>query len=176
MKLMDGIASEKLLGAFYTPDFVVDVCLNRIATLLSGKTSISLLEPSVGDGAFLKGVHKAQCKLLFKNVHTTGIELVPGEAKKCKELLQDWGMSGEIITSSFFEWASQQDQFFDAVIGNPPFIRYQFMTETDRLLAEFLLQAEGHTLQGVSNVWIPFVLLSLKLLKIGGGRARRPTA
>lgn len=60
---------------------------------------------------------------------------------------------------------------YDVLVGNPPFVRYQFISEVVRLHANSLLSKSGREIAGVSNLWIPFTLISLELLKTCGAFA-----
>ena len=168
MKLLADIKAEKRRGAYYTSSLLVTACLNRIAGLTDATRPLRILEPSAGDGAFTRGLQTFIPNGLFTRTHLTSVELSEIEAAKCRQELTDSGLSGEVVSSSFFAWADQDNTLFDVVVGNPPFVRYQFVEERDRSLAEWLLRSEGLALQGVSNLWIPFVLLSLRRLVTGG--------
>ena len=171
MKLVENMAADKLRGAYYTSALLVHACLERIAVLTNAKQSLRVLESSAGDGAFARGFYNFAKSGKLQWPHLTCIELCEAEAVKCREAMVCYGIAGTTQHSSFFKWADENQERFDAVVGNPPFVRYQFMDELDRALAEKLLRCEGLELQGVSNLWIPFVLLSLRRLKPGGAFA-----
>lgn len=99
------------------------------------------------------------------------VELDPTEAAVCRGALRQSGLSGQVVNDTFFAWASSQLPCFDAVVGNPPYIRYQFVDPQDRRFAEKLVSRLGLTLRGVSNLWIPFAIVSLSLLRPGGAFA-----
>jgi adenine-specific DNA methylase len=80
-------------------------------------------------------------------------------------------IAGTVINTSFFEWAVDRSPEFDAVIGNPPFVRYQFIPKRDRDNLESMIALEGKSLARVSNLWIPFTIISLELLRHGGAFA-----
>ena len=168
MKIMEEVTSEKLRGAFYTSPSLVDACLRRIVELIDTRVPLRLLEPSSGDGAFIHGLEPYIQRGEITEPDITCIELMESEAAACREALRRHCLNGSVAHSSFFAWADKNNCIFDAVVGNPPFVRYQFVPDNDRLLAEWLLRARGKELQGVSNLWIPFVLLSLDLLREGG--------
>jgi adenine-specific DNA-methyltransferase len=171
VKVMDEVTSEKLRGAFYTSPSLVKACLRRITTLLNTKRPLRILEPSSGDGAFIHGLQSYVATGEIVQPDITCIELMESEAVACREALRTHHLDGQVVHGSFFAWADKNVCVFDAVVGNPPFVRYQFVPENDRLLAEWLLRVRGKELQGVSNLWIPFVLLSLDLLREGGAFA-----
>ena len=72
----------------------------------------------------------------------------------------------------FLQWALLQmasgKKPFDAVIGNPPFIRYQYLPEDAQLKAEQMFKVLGLPFTKHTNAWVPFVLASIALLKPGG--------
>jgi adenine-specific DNA-methyltransferase len=168
MKLMQDIEAKKLSGSFYTPPRVVDLCLQRVREMRPGIAPGRILEPSAGDGAFIRGISRLSARNRLRKGLLTCVELNEVEGTKCHQELHSAGLTGEVFLKSFFQWATQDRGQYDVVIGNPPFVRYQFVPEDDRWLAEWLLRMRGHELQGVSNYWIPFVLLSLDLLREGG--------
>nr|WP_068259733.1 N-6 DNA methylase [Rubripirellula obstinata] len=168
MKFAHELSADKLRGGFYTPDNLADDCLKRVRRLLGDRSKIDLLEPSAGDGAFVRAVGRAIDRSDFENVRVTGIELNEGEAAKAKTALSDINASGSIHNCSFFDWANSSECLFDCIVGNPPFVRYQFVKPSDRVAADELLASAGLSFDGVSNLWIPFVVGSLNLLKPDG--------
>lgn len=167
MKLISEVGSDKLRGGFYTPDFVVDYCLQRLKSLMGATKISTLLEPAAGDGAFVRGLARTS-GVLQERSSVVCAEIIPDEAAICRSELARAGLKGEVFAGSFFEWAHGTSDLFDAVVGNPPFVRYQFVSQQDRSLAESLLCRSDNYLQGVSNLWIPFVWVSLSRLRQGG--------
>ncbi len=171
MKFIEDIGEDKLRGAFYTPPPMVEACISRLSSLTNTLGYLKILEPSAGDGAFIRGLQKFLRDVPMSSPDMTCVELLGSEAAQCERELARCGIEGEVVSGSFFEWAFNNTEIYDAVLGNPPFVRYQFVPDRDRMLAEIMLRAEGHDLQGVSNLWIPFVLLSLRRLRAGGAFA-----
>ncbi len=163
---------DKLRGGYYTS--------SRVAEWLCGwaiqSASDAVLEPSCGDGAFLEaaarrlrtlGVTPAKIARLL-----TGVEIIPAEARSATERLRSvLGKSAERIVqnSDFFAWWQASDQpAFDAIIGNPPFIRYQSFPEPHRTLAMSIMGEQGLTPNRLTNIWVPFVVAATASLKPGG--------
>ena len=121
VKLIDQIDSQKLRGGFYTPDAVVDACLERVSLLLNGNPEVRVLEPSAGDGAFVRGL--ARTRGLVRRSHMTCVESLDAEAQACREELERTRVAGEVITDSFFHWLRGQRGPFNVTIGSPLFIR-----------------------------------------------------
>lgn len=57
---------------------------------------------------------------------------------------------------------------FDAIIGNPPFIRYQSFPEPHRTIAMQIMGDQGLTPNRLTNIWVPFVVAATASLKAGG--------
>lgn len=169
MKLSTEVPSDKLRGGFYTPAPLVDVCLNRVATLNEGQDNLTVLEPSVGDGAFLR--HLIRHRLSTSTKSFTGIETVEAEAQKCRETGRLAPFDTSIRCTNALEWAAKTNEMVDVVVGNPPFIRYQFVSKPDLQAVEQVGKRIGLTFRGVSNLWIPVVLGALSRLRTGGSMA-----
>jgi hypothetical protein len=169
MKTRDEVTADKLRGGFYTPDPLVDLCLARIAALSRGCTTVSFLEPSVGDGAFIRGL--ARSPLRDRIIGVEAVELLEAEAKKSASALELAGLPGLVQVGSAIEWAATTVAEFDAAAGNPPFVRFQFVSKRDRTFAVSLAQRLGLSFGGVSNLWLPVLIGALSRLRLGGAFA-----
>lgn len=171
MKLIHEVKADKLRGGYYTADRLVDWCLDRVVRLTRPAASLRWLEPSAGDGAFVRGLARLRSRCDLQDARVTAIELIETEAAACRRELRASGLRGRIVNDSFFAWAQRRQPCFDALVGNPPYVRYQFVDPEDRRLAEELTKRMGIELRGVSNLWIPFALVSMALLRPGGAFA-----
>lgn len=171
MIVKQAVDPNKLRGGYYTDDRIVGHCINKVREHFGG-WPLRWLEPSAGDGAFLRGLDRLLPRGSVRSrqqIHA--FELVPAEARKARAVLAQSSLAGTVTPGSFFDSVEELPSDIDALVGNPPFVRYQFVPESDRAAAERLLGANGVTLQGVSNLWIPFALLALARLRIGGAFA-----
>lgn len=166
MKLSTEVSSEKLRGGFYTPDSLVNVCLDRVAALASSQGKLTVLEPSAGDGAFLRRLIEHRLSACVESF--IGVEIVEAEARKCYETGRKAPFDTSINHMSVLEWTAETDKNVDVVIGNPPFVRYQFVPKSDLRFVEQLGRRMGLAFRGVSNLWIPVLLGALARLRIGG--------
>src|ERR1700733_13645297 len=80
MNLITEATSEKLRGGFYTPEPIAEFILRWGIT---GSNDCDILEPSCGDGVFLKQIQKNQLK--YKSI--TAVELDGVEAEKAEQIL-----------------------------------------------------------------------------------------
>ena len=60
------------------------------------------------------------------------------------------------------------EEAFDAVVGNPPFIRYQYLPQEQQRVSEKIFHALRLPFTKHCNAWAPFILGSLHLLRPGG--------
>ena len=127
------------------------------------------MEPSCGDGSFLNAItHRlkilgATRQEVKKNV--IGVELDSVEAEKAAQ----YGTT--VVCKDFFSYFREvvdDKKKFDAIVGNPPFIRYQNFNEEYREIAFTLMNKYGFKPNRLTNIWLPFLLLSCNALKPNG--------
>ncbi len=170
VKTATEVTAEKLRGGFYTPPDLVQFCLKRAAELAPDKRRLSLLEPSIGDGGFIRGI--AASDLRDRIETALGFEILDIEAEKSRQAMRSAGIAGTVRSSSVVTWASESETpDIDVAVGNPPFLRFQFVSAEDREGAERLAETLGLSFRGVSNLWIPVLLGALNRLRPGGAFA-----
>jgi adenine-specific DNA-methyltransferase len=160
MKLIKNASAEKLRGGFYTPEAIADFILRWG---INGSKNSDILEPSCGDGVFLDQIKNS--KLKYKSI--TAIELDTIEANKAKNIKLD---NTEIINDDFHAFCNSTNKKFDLVVGNPPYIRYQFFDREQQAAAGEIFKAAGLTYSKLTNAWVSFVIGSSLLLKEKGGK------
>ncbi len=157
MKPIEGY--DKLRGGYYTPSDIADFIVRWVGPTPEN----TILEPSCGDGSFL-----AAFKNIFpdyKQENVTGIELDPAEAAKASQ----YGY--KVIAGDFFSYYEhdvEEKKTFDVIVGNPPFIRYQNFDEKYRAVAFELMRNHGFHPNRLTNIWLPFLLLSCEALGENG--------
>ena len=163
MKPIEGY--NKLRGGYYTPDKISEF----IAEWAIQKASDSVLEPSCGDGSFLNAITSRYRKLGATNEqiqnNVLGIELDDIEAAKSAQY------GATVVCKDFFTYYQEnieEQTKFDVIVGNPPFIRYQNFTEEYRKIAFALMNKHGFQPNRLTNIWLPFLVLSCKALKSTG--------
>lgn len=164
MNFKENESESKLRGGYYTPP---DVARYLSRWVLSAQPA-SLLEPSCGDGAFLRALEG----LKISKLSVTGVERLAGEAAKARKAANSLkARAAQVVSADFLEWAQQKldsGASFDAVTGNPPYIRYQYLDEEDQKLSEQLFDRFSLVFTKHTNAWVPFVIACVALLSPGG--------
>lgn len=158
MQLIEDASTQKLRGAYYTPPVIASFILHWG---INGSIDADILEPSCGDGVFLEQIAKEQ--MLFH--HITAVEYEATEAEKTKAIgLHD----SEVINADFHRFCLDTKQKFNLVVGNPPFIRYQYYDERQQELATEIFAKAGLKRSKLTNAWVTFVVGCSLLLKDNG--------
>lgn len=151
--------AQKLRGGYYTPSIISRI----LAEWAIPDGHARVLEPSAGDGQLIT----AAVQRLDAAGRITAVELDAEEAAKVAVV---GGTRTEVVTGDFFAWylRHRPDAAFDAVIGNPPFIRCQHFPEKYRQVAFALMREERLNPNRLTNAWMPFVVLGTRALRPGG--------
>ena len=156
----------KALGAYYTDRRVADF-LVRWAVRAPSDT---VMDPSFGGGVFLESTLK-RLDALGGDVHQIyGVEIdEQTHGQIAYELSLLYGIKTKnLICSDFFEVDKKRLKPLDAVVGNPPFIRYQSFSGEDRQLALLKAAEQGVKLSKLASSWAPFLVHSCAFLRRGG--------
>lgn len=165
-------ARRKELGAFYTPPAMADALVQWAVRSASDR----VLDPSFGGLVFLRAAQDrllqlgAQAEDLGAQIH--GLE-VDRDAYRAAIDRSGASVPPEgLLLGDFFaiEPGSPIPQC-DAVIGNPPYIRYQdFKRSSDA--AHRIAKAAGARLTRLASSWAPFLIHAAAFVAPGGRMAQ----
>lgn len=156
MQLIENTSSEKLRGGYYTPPEIATFILNWG---IKDDTDTDILEPSCGDGAFLEAL-----KISGKEYHSlTAIEYDAVEAEKAKTI-----NVGKVLHGDFHAFCHDTKKRFNLIVGNPPFIRYQYYKSDQQEIAVELFKKAGLKFSKLTNAWVTFIVGSSLLLQEEG--------
>ena len=155
---------QKLRGGYYTSDDLAGFLVRWVAAL----DPHYVLEPSCGDGVFI-----GEAASELGNPKIKAFEIDRLEATRASERARIAGMTNvEVSNGDFLDWAvsaiKDRSLEFDAVLGNPPFIRYQYLPPLFQQRAEKIFNVLGCKFTRHTNAWVPFVMASFALLRPGG--------
>jgi adenine-specific DNA methylase len=166
MNFIANESQQKLRGGYYTPYRLAAY----ITRWIQEKRPQNILEPSCGDGVFIEAVANVG---FSGELSFTGFEILADEAlkarRKCRAVPR---LSATVHVKDFLECAISEmvagRSNYDAVVGNPPFIRYQYLPKHAQEKAETIFRLLHLPFTKHTNAWVPFVLASIALLKPGG--------
>ncbi len=161
-------AGRKARGAYYTPPEIA-AFLSRWAI---GGRSANVLDPTCGDGALLQAAGQELRAIGVSEPDLTGIEIDDVALRLAKRRLESEDLGAALHCSSLFDFTpghpSANGSKADAVIGNPPFIRYHGHNGLTREAANRAALAQGVQLSGLASAWAACLIHSSSFLKPGG--------
>lgn len=168
---VDTAALRKARGAFFTPP---EIC-SFVASwaIRSGRDRI--IEPSCGDAAFLTaagerlgslGAASRDPERLVSLDQVQGVELHEASAKEAAWAIAKAQVPSTILVGDFFD--VEPEPRFDAVIGNPPYVRYQDFSGESRAKAQRRALEVGRPISGLASSWAPFTLHASRFVAPGG--------
>lgn len=158
MQLIKTASKEKLRGGFYTPTPIADFILKWA---FNGNKSLDILEPSCGDGVFLEQIKNGG----YSYNSILAIEFDEIEAIKSRNLNI---AKTTVENNEFHKFCNSTDKRFDLIIGNPPYIRYQFFDKQQQHEASVIFNRANLKYSKLTNAWVSFIVGSSLLLKESG--------
>ncbi|GAB3430535.1 DNA methyltransferase family protein [Flindersiella endophytica] len=157
---------RKARGAFFTPAALCRYVMNWALRDANDR----VLDPSCGEAAFLlaAGERIAELSRLdsYSDVRVDGVELHDASARHAEQLLKEAGYEPRIEVADFFTLPPRPT--YDAVIGNPPYIRYQDFAGEQRARGRAAALRGGVALTGLASSWAAFTVHASLFLRRGG--------
>ncbi|HVV70705.1 MAG TPA: N-6 DNA methylase, partial [Verrucomicrobiae bacterium] len=157
---------DKNLGAYYTAQEVADFLVRWAVKTNTDR----ILDPSFGGGVFLHAACRQLAQFHGNPAQSVlGVELdSAAHGQVCLALQHEYGVPGSQLTRADFFSLEPGSISVDAVVGNPPFIRYQRFSGACRQRAIQVAASGGVRLSELSSSWAPFVVHSTSMLRFGG--------
>lgn len=152
---MDAL-TRRATGSYYTSADTAQY----MADWLVDEKHTSILEPTAGDGVFIDSL-KVSAKLLNLKLSITAVEL---EKKPYESIKSRRGVKAIHLDFHKFDCPP-----VDAVIGNPPFVRFRHLSKKDLIAAEKAGRAViGKDLDVSGSIWLSIILHSIQSVKLNG--------
>lgn len=163
---MDNSEKRKARGAFFTPPEIA----RYLCDWAVREPCDTVFEPSCGEASFLLAAGERLRSLganpLLWGEQLQGVEIFDTSARNAETLLQDAGFDARVSVGDFFE--HEPPITYDAIVGNPPFVRYQNFTGAARSRSMEAALAQGVRLSGLASSWAAFVVKAALHLSLGG--------
>jgi adenine-specific DNA methylase len=158
--------ARKSRGAYYTPP-ELSRFLSRWAIRSAGD---QVLEPSCGEASFLLEAVRRLQQLAGARADISrqlqAVEVHPPAATAAEKLLVQAGVKLRIRRLDFLQLPAKAS--FDAVLGNPPYVRYQQFTGEARERGRSAAEKQGVALNRLASSWAAFTVHASAFLKPKG--------
>lgn len=161
MTILAASPNVKHTGAYYTSEDVA----RFLADWAIRSPDDEVLDPSFGGGVFLEAAARVLEERGGRASQVYGVEFDATVREDTAQRLQGVIPEKGLWISDFF---ALDPRSFDAVIGNPPFVRYQTFSGSARERAMYRSLQQGVTLPRLASSWAPFVVHSCAMLRPGG--------
>lgn len=152
--------NKKSTGSYYTPEYLASFISKRVLSHFGNRSRISILEPSVGDGAFISELEKEK----IININLTALDINNVELKKAND---KWSRrTASFEKTDFLEFTTSKQ--FSAVVGNPPYVKKNILTSKQIELSKKIHSDENLTEASVKNIWTTFLVKANTLLAKNG--------
>lgn len=167
----DSAGERKARGAFFAPPEICDF----ITAWAVRSARDRVLEPSCGEAAFLLSAGR-RLRALGASGDTSGqlhgfgqlhgVELHQRSVLNAARATADVDLPATVLWGDFFD--ADMPDAFEAVVGNPPYVRYQDFSGEARTKGQRAALALGVPISGLASSWAPFVLHATRFLARGG--------
>jgi len=160
--------NKKKLGSYYTPtrlaDFVANYCLSKI----NNQDTISILEPSVGDGAFIVAISKSQGLERFETINNTVVEKENVELQKVVNLEINPKINLIPNNLDYLDFHFNSQNRYSLIIGNPPYVKKNHLTTYQKDLAKRIHTEKDLSDKSINNIWTSFLVSGITKLQDNG--------
>lgn len=158
---------RKTLGSFFTPTHLA----SGLANWAIRSKSDHVLDPAAGEAVFLVSALERLQALgsTSEASQVVGIEIDPGSLRNAQSVLAARGLSCRLDQANFFSVNPKHlNNPFDAIVGNPPYVRYHRFRGAARRLAINAAAESGVHLSHLASSWAPFVVHATRFLNPRG--------
>jgi adenine-specific DNA methylase len=164
-------ATKATLGAFYTPPAIADALTRWAVTDAQSR----IFDPSFGGCAFIYGALKSLEGLgaTQPGKQIFGVDIDSDALRYLGPVIEAGGSLDQFLLADFFSLPHGVAPWtvFDAIVGNPPYLRHHLLSEQQQQLATEALKSTNRELSGRASYWAYFILYALNFLKRGGRMA-----
>ena len=165
----DRKTSIRHTGAVYTPHDVATSLVEWCLNLMEGE-SLNVLEPSVGDGAFLASLSTIKAK----SKRVTAIDIDGRVIADLRNRYHNQSDQPELVEADFVRYAAKLAKEpksypkFNLIVGNPPFIRRHNFSPEMKCELDVFSSVFDYPLQRIKNTWTAFLIASTQLISDEG--------
>jgi adenine-specific DNA-methyltransferase len=167
-------AARKARGAFFTPPAIADYLASWA---VENDPQARILDPTCGESVFLRAaalrLREVGARQADLADQVFGVDVEAESVRRSKSALMADGLNAKLLVGDFFD-VPNPDQIgcplpeMDAIIGNPPYIRYQEHAGSARQKSRAAALAQGVRLSGLASSWAALLVHACSFLKPDG--------
>lgn len=178
-ELIIPIDEKEINGVYFTPNNIKEYIVTEIVD--TKETPFLVCDPSCGCGSFLYTIANAfhnKYSLCYKEIienYLYGVDILEDNIEKAKGILKLLALTNNEVVDKFnlicknsldynFNFDCNKPLKFDAVIGNPPYVRNKNID----LKSKKIVQKWDVSTTGNTDLYIPFYQLGIELLNKNG--------
>lgn len=161
-------------GAFFTPE---PIAAHLARWAVRSDPQATVLDPTCGEAVFLlaagRELKAAGCQPSDLDQRLYGVDIHPKSLAAATQVLEAEGLDAHLVVDDFFALATPDQiggplPFVDAVVGNPPFVRYQQHVGAARRRSASAALRQGVRLNGLASSWAALLVHACGFLKPEG--------
>ena len=157
--------NKKNSGSFYTPQTLATFLVDYLSSKLVGKDSISVLEPSAGDGVFVKTVFKHP-SLSTRIKKFVAIEQSKREINKITKEVKNKSLT--TTHADFLDFQFKNKQTFSVILGNPPYIKNSLLNKKQVEQCKAIHEKAKLSNNKPKNIWTSFLVRCIEFTDSNG--------
>lgn len=157
--------NKKKTGSYYTPKIIADFLVDYLSVKFKDKPLISVLEPSVGDGIFIKSIYNNE---LFSSRVNNVIAVEQSETELKKIIDEVHYDTFSAVHDDFLDFQSNSTAKFSLVIGNPPYIKKNLLNKHQLEICQSIHRNAKLSDIKTKNIWTSFLVRCIEFTDTDG--------
>jgi adenine-specific DNA-methyltransferase len=159
------VKEKRKIGSFYTPKIIADFLVDYLSNKLKG-INMNILEPSSGDGIFIQSIfnHSSFSNRIKKVI---AVEREESELSKVRAITKSKTLETKCL--DFLDFQFNNNNKFDLVIGNPPYIKKNLLSKEQIVYCEKIHKLYPTLSENkINNIWTAFLIRGINFLNDNG--------
>jgi adenine-specific DNA-methyltransferase len=164
-------SEKKFNGSYYTPNDLTNFIIDYTIKKFNCKESINILEPSVGDGAFLRAILDHEKIRGFEKISITLVEKDANELQKALQITQNKytkNIKIHAFNQDFLDFLNINTSKYSLIVGNPPYIKKNYLSSHQIEMCGKIHLEAGLSRNKIKNIWTSFVVGCVNCLSDDG--------
>ncbi len=162
---------QKHTGSYYTPSYLAEFIMSYVSGYFIEADSIRILEPSVGDGSFIRAYNQTIFPDNIIHFSFDAIEKTNQALEKAKESAfasNNHHTRFSFTNMDFLEYQKEKKSKYSLIAGNPPYIKKSLLIKSQIKVCAEINIAASLSDASVKNIWPTFLIRCTQLLAENG--------